>query len=285
MIRFSPHACVAQAALLAVCALGSVACGDGPASPTPVSSVPYGETTFAVVVNPVINSLNASSVPSPGAVRSGVALAVDGGLSATTDGDGVAVLAPVTPGNRTMSASGGGLNGQVSVDIDSQDLRELALALNTNGAAIMTNIRYAFGGRVVEVTPSMTLTAVNAALAESNLIVFFRGGTYTGDLVFSGSSATLYGEGPRGGAVVINGNVAVSGSDNRIRGTRINGSLQVPGSGFGMSFSRVAGAFNLSGSGAMLLNNSLCSSVSVTGSNATVIGNSGMAPIGPAADC
>jgi hypothetical protein len=60
----------------------------------------------------------------------------------------------------------------------------------------------------------MSLGEVNAALAQSNAIVFFRAGTYTGDLAFSGSNVTLFGEGPTGGAVTLDGNITVDGSFN-----------------------------------------------------------------------
>lgn len=261
--------------------LGLACGGDGPTEPP--LDVPFGETTFVVVANPTVNDQNDTPVPAPGSARAGLAASVDGGPSVTTDPNGVGVLGPVSPGSRTISLSGGGASGSVSVSIADRDLREVAIALNESGAAVMASVLYAFGGQLVDVTPSMPISEVNNQLAMSNVIVFFRGGTYTGDLVFGGSNVTLFGEGERGGQVTLNGNVTVEGSRNRIRGVRITGDLSVPGSNVGLSFSRVAGAFDLSGSGATLLNNAFCGSVSFTGSNPTLLGNAGLSPIPPPA--
>jgi pectin methylesterase-like acyl-CoA thioesterase len=143
----------------------------------------------------------------------------------------------------------------------------------------MANIRYAFGAQVVEVTSSTPLAEVNAALTASNTIVFFSGGTYTGDLEFRGTNVTLFGEGERGGQVTITGNVTVFGDGNRLRGVRITGDLTVPGINAGISFSRVAGTFDFSGDGGTLLNNAFCGTVSVTADQATLLGNAGLDPM------
>ena len=79
------------------------------------------------------------------------------------------------------------------------DLREVAVALDADGAAEMANVEYAFGGEVVTITPDMSVEDVNEALGRSNIIVFVEGGTYTGDVEFSGSNVTLFGEGAEGG--------------------------------------------------------------------------------------
>jgi hypothetical protein len=158
-------------------------------------------------------------------------------------------------------------------------LREIAVALDGSGAGVMADVRYIFGGTVVDITPAMTIAQVNAELARSNLIVFLRAGTYTGDLSFSGSNVTLFGEGTQGGAVTINGNVTVSGSGNRLRGARITGNLSVPGSGAGISYSSVEGALLLDGSNAVLLNNAFCGSATVSGSGVLALGNAGLAPL------
>ncbi len=272
-----------RCAALSACVLAAVACGDDTTAPPDVT---FGETTFVVVANPVVNDANDTLVPAPGTTRSGVAVSLDLGPSATTDTTGVGVLRPVPAGTRTLSLSDGGTTGQVSASIAEKDLREVAIALDGSGAAVMANVQYPFGGQVIEVTPSMLLSQVNDALAMSNVIVFFRGGTYTGDLVFGGSNVTLFGEGERGGQVTLNGNVTVSGSSNRIRGARITGDLMVPGSDAGITFSRVAGAFDMAGSSATLLNNSFCGSVTIAGSNQTLLGNAGMSPIpAPTSGC
>lgn len=265
----------------AVLATALAACGGG--SPTGPgqnpTTVPYGVTTFVVVVNPVVNDANQATLPASGTVRSGVTVSVQGGPSGVTDANGVAVLADITPGTKTISLSGSGLTGSVQVSIADKDLREVAIALTQSGAAVMANVRYPFGGTVVEVTPSMTVAQVNAALAQSTIIVFFRAGTYNGDLVFAGSNTTLFGEGPMGGQVVLNGNVTVDGSSSRIRGARILGTLTAPGSQLGFSFGRVAGTLDVAGSSPVFMNNAFCGSITIGGSGATALGNAGMTPI------
>ena len=256
-------------------ALGALACGDS----TGPTDVEYGVTTFVILANPIVNEQNQVAVPTPGTTRSGVSVSVTDGPSGTTDANGVVVLSPIAAGAKSLTLSGGGANGQVSVGIADQELREVAIALSGTNAQVMGNVNYAFGGTVVEITPSMSLADVNAALAQSNRIVFFQAGTYTGDLEFTGSNVTLFGAGSQGGSVTLNGNVTVGGSQNRIRGARITGNLVVPGSNFGMSFTRVVGDFDLQGSGATLLNNGFCGTVTVSGSGRNLLGNAGMAPI------
>lgn len=260
-----------------------VACGDD--SSTNPTEVTFGETTFVILVNPSVDGANQASVPTAGTVRSGVNVSIQGGPSGTTDANGVVVLAPVAPGTKTISLSGSGLSGTVSVSIADKDLREVAVALTSGGASVMANVLYAFGGTVVEVTPSMSVTEVNSALSQSNTIVFFKAGSYTGNLTFSGSNVTLFGEGTQGGQVTLNGSVEVGGSANRIRGARMTSGLSVPGSNFGFSFSRVAGAFDLAGSNAVLLNNRFCGTSAVSGSGTTALGNAGLTPDAPAAGC
>ena len=270
-------------ALVVGVGLVGVSCGSDEATGPRPPEARFGETTFVVIVNPAVNDANDMAVPAPGSVRQGVSVVADDGTSATTDASGIAVLSDVAPGTRTIILSGGGDSGEITVSIAQADLREVAVALDGSGAAVMSNVRYRFGGQVVELTPFTPLAEVNNALAQSNIIVFFRGGVYSGDLTFSGSSVTLFGEGALGGQVTINGNVIVEGSSNRIRGAVVNGDLSVPGSDPGISFALVAGAFDLSGSSAVLLNNALCGSASITGSNPTALGNAGLTPIPAAA--
>jgi hypothetical protein len=254
-----------------------LACGgDGPTDPP---DAVYGETTVVYVLNPVVNDVNAVVVPTPGATRTGVQVAVTGGPSGSTGATGDLALAPIPAGARPVSFTAGSTAGQSSLDMAQGDLREIAVALDGAGAGTMADVRYIFGGTVVEITPAMTIAQVNTELARSNLIVFLRAGTYTGDLNFSGSNVTLFGEGSQGGSVVINGNVTVSGSGNRLRGARIAGNLSVPGSGAGVSYSRVAGALSVDGSNAVLLNNAFCGTAAVAGSGALALGNAGLAPI------
>ncbi len=127
---------------------------------------------------------------------------------------------------------------------------------------------------------------VNAVLARSNVIVFLRSGTYSGDLTFSGSNLTLFGEGPQGGTVTIDGNVTVNGSGNRIRGARILGDLSLIGSGAGITYSRVGGALAVSGSDAVLLNNVFCGAATISASGLLALGNAGLQPVpSPSGGC
>lgn len=256
------------------------ACGDS----TDPGEIPYGETTFVVLLNPAINDANAVDVAAPGSARLGVGVSVEGGPSATTSADGVAVLTPVASGSRVVAFDGPD-DGEIALSIVAGDLREVAVALDPAGAEVMADIRYEFGAAVVEISPTMTLAEVNAALAASNSVVFFAAGTYTGDIVFSGSNVTLFGEGSTGGSVTIDGNVTVSGSQNRIRGARITGDLTVPASNFGMSFTRVDGTTDISGSSSVMLANTFCGAVAVSGSGARLLGNEGLAPVAAPAGC
>jgi hypothetical protein len=260
------------------------ACGrDGATGPT---DTVYGETTAVYMLNPVVNDVTGVAVPPPGTTQNGVQVAITDGLSGTTGSTGDLVLAPVAAGIRTVSFTSTEGSGQLELDIGEGDLREIAVALDATGAATMANVLYAFGGTVVEITPTMTNAEVNAALSGSNLIVFLRAGTYQGDLEFSGSSVTLFGEGPQGGSVIIDGNVTVSGSGNRIRGARITGDLSVPGSNAGISYSRVLGTLNFDGSNGILLNNAFCGTATVAGSGIRALGNAGLAPLpAPTAGC
>lgn len=258
------------AVLLAACG------GDGGTGPT---DTVYGETTAVYMLNPVVNDMSAVAVPAPGITQSGVQVAVTDGPSGTTGLTGDVVLAPIAAGTRTVSFTSTEGTGQLSLDIGEGDLREIAVALDATGAATMANVLYAFGGTVVEITPTMTNAEVNAALSGSNLIVFLRAGTYQGNLDFSGSNVTLFGEGSQGGSVTIDGNVAVSGSGNRVRGARITGDLTVPGSNAGISYSRVAGTLTVGGSNVVLLKNAFCGTANVSGSALLALGNAGLAPL------
>jgi len=270
---------VRQPRLLTVAALtaSALACG-GDRATGPVD-IPFGQTTVVVIANPFLNTFNQGQFPDPGSARIGITVFAAQGPTALTDASGVAVLGPLASNEARLSFRGGGTTGQVTVDMLPMDLKEVAVALSPSTAAIMTEVAYRFGGQVVEITPAMPVDEVNAELARSNIIVLLRSGRYDGDLRFTGSNVTLFGEGPRGGAVTLNGNVTVPGSRNRIRGARISGSLVVQGSDFGMSFSRVDGSFTLSGSGAVLLLNRLCGASQVTGSTPTLLGNQGLAPL------
>jgi hypothetical protein len=255
----------------------ALACGGD--AVTDPADVPYGETTVVYLLNPVMNEVNAVAVPAPGDSRSGVEVAIADGPSGTTEASGDIVLGPLSAGTHPVSFNDGAATGQLDLEIAEGDLREIAIALDESGARVMADLRYAFGGEVVEITPGMSVQDVNAELARSNLIVFLRSGTYAGDLEFSGSNVTLFGEGPQGGTVTIDGSVVVSGSGNRIRGARITGDLSLPGSNAGVSHSQVEGALTLDGSGAVLINNAFCGTAEVSGSGLLALGNAGLDPL------
>jgi hypothetical protein len=252
-------------------------CGDDGAAGTDPTQVRFGDTALVVVINPTVNDQNRHSVAAPSEVRAGVVVTTDDGVADTTTTDGIAVLAPLTAGLRTVTLSGGGLDGSFTVMLTDGALREVAVAATGSQAQLMADIDYKTD-QVFEVTTAMTTAQVNDALAVSDRVVFVRGGTYAGDLEFKGSRVTLFGEGVLGGSVVLQGNVMMTGSDSRIRGTRISGTLTIPASGTGLSFSRVDGAVTATGSDATLLANALCGGASVTGSGSLVIGNAGTAP-------
>lgn len=266
------------------CVLSLVACGGGgdgdgetPDANNP-TDVPFGTTAIVVVVNPTVNDANTETgLPTPGTVREGVTLTTDDNVTATTGPDGIAVLAPVTAGARTITVSGAITGGTFSVMVASTTLREVALSATPDNAEIMVNVDYK-SDQAFEVTPTMTNAEVNNALEVSDRVVFFKGGSYDGDLTFAGSRVTLFGEGLLGGKVILNGNITVSGSDSRIRGADITGSLTIPASKVAVSFSKADGAVMSSGSDSMFLQNKLCGTETITGSGVTVVGNSGAAP-------
>ena len=265
-----------RSTLIFASSLWLVACGgdDGGGTNDP-TDVPFGTTAIVVVVNPAINEANSKTVPAPGATQAGITLTTDDDVSATTGADGIAVLAPVSAGTRTITVSGG---GTFTVTIADRTLHEVALATEGARTEVMVNVDYK-ADQAFEVTPAMTNAEVNAALAVSDRVVFFSGGTYTGDLDFSGSRVTLFGEGVLGGQVILDGNITASGSDSRIRGADITGTLEIPASKVGLSFSRVDGALTSDGSDSMFLANDLCGGETITGSGSIVLGNMGAPPL------
>lgn len=261
--------------LVLALSLLATACGDG-GSPT---DVVLGETTLIVIVNPRVNTLNSASVATPGSRRRGVTVSLEGGPTAVSDANGVAVLTRLEPGQRTLRFSGS--SAPLVLNIADKDLRELAVSVTDSAASVVADVRYPFGGEVVEVRPSMSIAEVNQALNGSNRIVLFRGGTYTGDIQFNGSNVTLFGEGTSGGRVTLSGNVILNGSNGRIRGTRVTGRLSFNGSGNGLTFSQVLGELVSDGSDNTFLHNRLCSGVTLSGGNLRVLENVGAAPLGP----
>ena len=274
----------ASTALLSSLALAGLACGllacGGDSSATDVS---FGETTVVIVINPAINDANeAGNIPLPGRDTAGLTVSSDDGISNTSDGNGVAVLTGLEAGRRTITISGNGIDASTVVQITEGELRELSAAVINRTFAIMSNVGITSEGTVIEIESTMSAEEVNDALDTSNVVLFFRGGTYEGDLDFSGSDAILFGEGARGGQVIFTGNVQVTGSRSRIRGATVQGTLSLPASNSSLSFSRIEGSTTVDGSDAVLLQNQFCGGATVNGSGVTAVGNLGLAPYG---DC
>jgi hypothetical protein len=257
-------------------AIAFVGCGGGGDDP-PI--VDFGEPTIVVIANPEINDVNDAVVAQPGPTFAGIDITLDAGPTVETSAAGIAVFTPVAPGTRTLSLADG-VTGEVTVDLGETELREVAIAATPAGSSKMTEIDYDFTGTVVEVSVDTPVPDVLAALAASDSILLFRSGTYIlGDVTLEGSNVTLFGEGGIGGVVEIDGNLTVSGSNNRIRGAIVTGDLTIDGSSAGMSFSTVLGATTVTGSGATLLWNELCGGATVSGSNPTALGNGGLPPV------
>ena len=91
-------------AALSACLVAALACGGN--TGTDPTEVTFGETTFVVLVNPIVNEDNQEAVPTPGTTQSGVNVSVTGGPSGSTDANGVVVLSAVEPGTKTLSVSG-----------------------------------------------------------------------------------------------------------------------------------------------------------------------------------
>ena len=262
--------------------LSCVACGDdgggGGLDANDPTTVRFGDTALVVVINPVVNDANDRNVATPGTTRTGVTVTSDDGVFATTNASGIAVLSPLTAGARTITVTGTDVGGTFNVMMGAGELREIAVASQGSTSEIMLELDYK-SDQITEVTEAMTATEINDALKVSDSVVFFAAGSYPGDIDFSGSRVTLFGEGVFGGRVTLDGNITISGSNSRIRGTTINGTLTVPASGVGLSFSRVNGATTATGSDATFLENALCGGATLTGSGTYALDNHGTAPV------
>ncbi len=264
--------------LLLVCL---TACGSSSSTTPPdandPTAIPFGTTAIVVVVNPPVGDANTAPTPVPGSTRAGVTLTTDDNVTATTDASGIAVLAPVTAGTRTITVSGATTSGTFTVTVPARTLHEVALATVSGRAEVMVDVDYK-ADQAVNVDPTMSNADVNNILKVGDRVVYFSSGHYQGDLDFAGSRVTLFGEGVLGGKVFLDGNVTISGSDSRIRGTHISGNLTSAASKIGVTFSRVDGRTTTTGSDSMLLANSLCGAATISGSGVTVLGNAGVAP-------
>jgi len=250
---------------------------DGEGSGIDPTDVRFGETVLLVIVNPVVNDANRGLVPTPGLVRAGVEVRSDDGPSGMTGPDGIAVLARLSSGVRTIEVEGGGIAASFQLLVGRGALREVALAAEGQRAEVMVDASYSPEG-IVEVSPETPTAEINAALHVDDGLVFLTAGTYPGDLDVSASRATVISEGILGGKVTLQGNVTISGASSRIRGARVMGNLSIRAGDTGLSFSRVDGMATAAGGNMTLLANAFCGTAAITGSVSYVVGNSGIAP-------
>src|SRR3990167_5284302 len=148
-----------------LCLVMLSACGDDGGGGTPDANSPtdvaFGTTAIVVVVNPTVNDANAKTgLPAVGSVVSGVTLTTDDNVTATTGADGIAVLAPVTAGTRTITVSGAVSGGTFTVMVADKTLREVALATDNGRAEVMVSVDYK-ADQAFEVSPTMTNAEVN----------------------------------------------------------------------------------------------------------------------------
>jgi hypothetical protein len=270
-------ASLALLSLSALLAAGAGACGDDSPDSMDPGDLRFDVTTLVVVVNPVINDGTRVPLPTPGSPRGGITVSDADGPAVTTDDSGIAVLAPMPTGIRTILVAGGGVDGSFDVTIGPGALREVAVAAEGPRVELMTSLEYA-PDRIMELSPAVTAAQINDALRVSDRVVFLTGGVYTGDLDLSASRVTLFGQGVLGGKVTLQGNVTLSAKDSRIRGAHITGTLTVPASSTAVSFSRVDGGATVGGTDAIVLQNDLCGGAAITGSGVFALGNRGVAP-------
>jgi hypothetical protein len=262
--------------LSALLAAGAGACGDDAPDTIDPADVRFGVTALVVMINPPINAGSRGPLPAPGTARAGIMVADQDGPAAATDENGIAVLAPMPSGVRTILVTGGGIGGSFDVLIGPGSLREAAVAAEGERVEIMTTLDYA-PDRIMELSPALTAAQVNDELHVNDRIVFLTGGVYTGDLDLTGRRVTLFGEGVFGDKVTIQGNVKLS-ADSRIRGVHITGTLTMPANSSGLILSRVDGGTTVTGTDALVLQNALCGGATITGPGVFALGNRGVAP-------
>ncbi len=253
-------------------------CGNRAGSRNP--DQPFGSTALVTVVNPQVNDGNTTAIPESAAVvREGVGVDVDPGGAATTDTTGMAVIDDVAAGEIDVLFDGG-VSLPLTILADG-DVYDLAVAYDGSEVTGYANfpIRYGVGGDIVVFDSNANPDAVADALSTNGNIVFFRNGTFLGDLLITGDDVIFFGEGFTERQVLIDGSVTVRGTGVRIRGFTVTGSVTVLGNDFGMAFTVVQGETQILGNAVAFLRNALCGSVTVPSSNATLLDNEGMAPL------
>lgn len=261
-----------------VLSLNVVGCGDGLDFPVPPFR-PFGDSAVVTIVNPVVNTAHNVGGPVPGDARSGILVDANPGGAATTDATGLARVEPLVVGTSALII---GTAMPLSLTVPAAgDVYDLAVAYDGATATASPNfpIRYGVGGQIVVLDSRSSPAAVSEALSTDGNIVFFRNGTFVGNLNISGSDVILFGEDLTGRSAIINGSVTVNGTRVRIRGFTITGDVSVPGNDFGMAFTTVRGATHLNGNGIALLRNVLCGGATGGSGNLSLLDNAGLAPV------
>ena len=144
---------------------------------------PFGDGAIVVVVNPEVNEGNTVSVPASLAeVREGISVDVDPGGSAVTDATGVVVINEVLFGEANLRFDD---SATLPITVFSDgDVYDLAVAYDGTTVAVFPNfpIRYGVGGDILRFGSDADPAAVADALSTNGSIVFFRNGTYRGNL-------------------------------------------------------------------------------------------------------
>ncbi len=253
-------------------------CGNSAGSRNP--DRPFGSTALVTVVNPQVNDGNTTAIPESAAiVREGVGVDVDPGSAATTDATGMAVIDDVATGEIDVLFDGGA--ALPLTILANGDVYDLAVGYDGSEVTAYPNfpIRYGVGGDIVVFSSNANPDAVTDALSTNGNIVFFRNGTFLGDLLITGDDVIFFGEGFTERQVLIDGSVTDRGTGVRIRGFTVTGSVTVQGNDFGMAFTVVKGETQILGNAVAFLRNAFCGSVIVPSSNATLLDNEGMAPL------
>jgi hypothetical protein len=260
----------------------TAACGDSEKTQSDDSGADQslGDTALVTVVNPIENEGHTADAPSAyDTAREGIAVDAEPGDSAMTDPTGLAVLDDVGEGE--LSLTFGGRPSMPFSVIEAGDVYDLAVAYDGSAVEIFPNfpIRYAVGGTIIELGSDADAGEVAEALGTDDSLVFFRTGSYVGDLTITGENVIFFGEGFAERDVVIDGSVLVSGGNVRIRGFTITGNVVVNGNTFGMAYSVVRGSTDIRGNAVAFLRNSFCGTVRVPSSSASLLDNRGMAPL------
>jgi len=242
------------------------------------SDLIYGDTAIVVSVNPITNHKSALTIGSPEDERQGILLELDTGETVTTDERGIAMFVGVEPGVRTFSVSGETIApGSIQVPMQAGDIRHVTVIAGmyeTDSA-----IDRIFGrGPTAEVSPQMSTAQINEILAAGNGGVFFRPGTYPGDLVFLDVSEVI-GEVEDGQRAIIDGSISLGRPD--MFGMVVTGDVDVV-SEVSLYHTRIHGNSDLQRT-KFLVNDEFCVEPTLAW-NTYAYGNAGLLPIDPP-DC